>query len=119
MCLEARRLSDDRRVDRGDGIARLADLRPDLPQQLRAVRASETRIVAREVRSEIAEVGRSEDRVHHRMEEDVTVGMANEPRRMLDRDTAQDQAAARRETVNIVPEPDAPRLPLPDLQGGH
>jgi hypothetical protein len=28
---------------------------------------------------------------------------------MLDRDTAQDQAAARRETVNIVAEPDALR----------
>jgi hypothetical protein len=57
------------------------------------------------VRSEIAEVRRSEDRVHDRVEEDVTIGVANEPRRVLDRDTAYDQAAARRETVNIVTEP--------------
>jgi hypothetical protein len=39
------------------------------------------------------------------MEENVTIGVADEPRRVLDRDTAQDQAAARRETVNIVTEP--------------
>jgi hypothetical protein len=43
------------------------------------------------------------------VKEDVTIGVANEPRRVLDRDTAQDQAAARRETVNIVPEPGALR----------
>jgi len=39
------------------------------------------------------------------VKEDVTIGVAYEPRRVLDRDTAQDQAAARRETVNIVTEP--------------
>jgi hypothetical protein len=38
------------------------------------------------------------------VKEDVTVGVANEPRRVLDRDTAQNQAVARRETVNIVTE---------------
>jgi hypothetical protein len=43
------------------------------------------------------------------MKEDVPVGVADEPRRVLDRDTAQDQAAARRETVNIVPEAGALR----------
>lgn len=43
------------------------------------------------------------------MEENVAIGVANEPRRVLDRDTAQNQAAARRETVNIVAEPDALR----------
>src|SRR5207247_491116 len=100
----AGRLRNDRRVDRDDGVARLADLRSDLAQQLLAVRASETRIVAREVRSEIAEVRRSEDRVHDRVEEHVTIGVASEPLRVLDRDTAQDQAAARREPVTIVPE---------------
>jgi len=82
------RLRNDRRVDRDDGVARLTDLRSDLTQQLLAVRASETRIVAREMRSEIAEVRRSEDRVHDRVKEDVTIGVANEPRRVLDRDTA-------------------------------
>jgi hypothetical protein len=39
------------------------------------------------------------------VKEDVTIGVANEPRRVLDRDTAYNQAAARRETVNIVTEP--------------
>jgi hypothetical protein len=43
------------------------------------------------------------------MEENVAVGVAKEPRRVLDRDTAQDQAAARRETVNIVTEAGALR----------
>jgi hypothetical protein len=38
------------------------------------------------------------------VKENVTIGVAYEPRRVLDRDTAQDQAAARHETVNIVPE---------------
>jgi hypothetical protein len=38
------------------------------------------------------------------VEKDVTIGVANEPRRVLDRDTAYYQAATRRETVNIVPE---------------
>jgi len=61
------------------------------------------------MRSEIAEVRRSEDRVHDRVKEDVTIGVANEPRRVLDRDTAHYQAAARRETVNIVTEPGALR----------
>jgi hypothetical protein len=41
------------------------------------------------------------------VQENVTIGVANEPRRVLDRDTAQDQAVARRETVNIVTEPGA------------
>ena len=61
------------------------------------------------MRSEIAEVRRSEDRVHDRVKKDVTIGVADEPRRVLDRDTAQDQAAARRETVNIVTEAGALR----------
>jgi hypothetical protein len=43
------------------------------------------------------------------VEKDITVGVANEPRRVLDRDTAQYQAAARRETMDIVTEPDALR----------
>jgi len=43
------------------------------------------------------------------VKEDVTIGVANEPRRVLDRDTAHYQAAARRETVNIVTEPGALR----------
>jgi hypothetical protein len=43
------------------------------------------------------------------VKEDIPIGMANEPRRVLDRDTAHDQAAARRETVNIVPEAGALR----------
>src|SRR2546423_5171560 len=102
----ARRLSDDRRVDRYDAVARLADLRPDLAQQLRAVCTGKTRVVAREMRSKIAETGRSEYRVHDRMEEDVAVGVTYEPGRMLDRYAAYYQAAARRETMNIVPEPD-------------
>ena len=55
------------------------------------------------MRSEIAEARRSEDRVRDRMEEDVAVGVAHEPRRVLDRDAAQDQAATRRETMDIVP----------------
>lgn len=40
------------------------------------------------------------------MKEDVTVGVTNEPRRVLDRDAAHNKAATRRETMNIVPEPD-------------
>jgi len=43
------------------------------------------------------------------VKEDVTIGVADEPRRVLDRDTAQDQAATRRETVNIVTEAGALR----------
>jgi hypothetical protein len=39
------------------------------------------------------------------MEKDITVGVASEPRRVLDRDTAYEQAAARRETMDIVTEP--------------
>jgi hypothetical protein len=61
------------------------------------------------MRSEIAEVRRSKDGVHHRMEKDIAVGVANEPRRVLDRDTAHYQAAARRETMDIVTEPGALR----------
>ena len=37
------------------------------------------------------------------MEEDVAVGVAHEPRRVLDRDAAQHEAATRRETMDIVP----------------
>jgi len=40
------------------------------------------------------------------MEEDVAVGVTYEPGRMLDRYAAYDQTATRRETMNIVPEPD-------------
>src|SRR5919201_837494 len=109
MRTQARLLRDDRRVERDDRVARLANLRPDPAQQLCAIRARVLRVVAREVRSEIAEAACSEDRVHHRMKEDVTIGHAYEPRRVLDRDAAQDQAATRRETMDIVTEPDALR----------
>jgi hypothetical protein len=43
------------------------------------------------------------------VQENVTIGVANEPRRVLDRDTTQDQAVTRRETVNIVTEAGALR----------
>jgi hypothetical protein len=43
------------------------------------------------------------------VKENVTIGVANEPRRVLDRYAAQDQAAARHETVNIVTEAGALR----------
>ena len=63
--------------------------------------------VGREEPPEIAEPGRTEQRVGHGMERDIAVGVAVEPRRPRDLDAAQGERRARSERMAVVPEPDA------------
>ena len=78
---ELRRLRDDRRVDVADRVATLARQRRDVAQQRAAVGALPARIGVREVRAEVAQRERAEERVADRVQQHVGIGMAGEPAR--------------------------------------
>src|SRR5581483_2853088 len=106
---EPRRLRDDRRVQRSDPQSALADEDTNPAQQLQAARSRIRGVVAREVPTEITEIRGAEERVHEGVQQDVAVGVAHEPLRVLDRDTAEHEPAIGRETMDIVPDADPHR----------
>lgn len=56
--------------------------------------------------ADVGESGRSEQRIGHRMKNDVGVAMSDEPLFVRDFDAAEYQSASRFEAVNIVSETD-------------
>ena len=80
---------------RGDQVA------DDRAQQRDRVRVLPLRIRVREVLADVAEPGGAEQRVDHRVGEDVGVGVAGEPDVVRDRDAAEDQRPAGRERVRV------------------
>src|SRR5207244_8606383 len=105
--LDPRRLADDRGVDAherapgGPGGARCAIQEDD------AVGVLPSLIGGREVRSDVAEPGGSQDRVHDRVREDVSVRMAGEPSSMVDDDRPEQQRASVFEAMSVESEADA------------
>ena len=61
----------------------------------------------REQPSEIAQPGGAEERIGHRVEDDIPVRVAGEPRRTVDRDPAEDEGHPRAEGMEVVADADA------------
>ena len=76
----------------------------DGAQQLERVGVLEARVGVGEVLADVAERGRAEQRVDHRVGEHVGVGVAGEPLLVRDVDAAEDQRAAGRERVRVDPQ---------------
>ena len=74
-----RRLGEDGGVDVGDRESGVADLRADLAQEAAAVGVLVFRIAVRKMPADVAERGRPEERVAHRVNQDVGVGVPREP----------------------------------------
>ena len=79
----------------------------DGPQQVDRVGVAPALVVGREVRAEVAEPGRAEQRVDHGVGDHVGVGVALEPSVVLDLDPAEDQPPPGGEAVAVVADPDA------------
>ncbi len=77
-----------------------------LRQKLEPADPSVGRIGVGEVLPEIAERGRSEERVAQRVADDITVGMAKEARLPLEVDSAEVQRASLRMRVHVQADPD-------------
>ena len=91
---------DDPPGDRADGGA----------QQVDRVGVAPALVVVGEERADVAAAGGAEQRVDHRVGEDVGVGVAGEAALVLDLDAAEDEPAALGEAVAVVADADAHRL---------
>ena len=101
---QPRLLADERRVDVDDPAGDRAD---DGAQQVDRVGVAPALLVVGEERADVAAAGGAEQGVDHRVGEDVGVGVPGEAALVLDLDPAEDQAAALREAVAVVADPDA------------
>ena len=77
---EPRRLRDHRRVDVADAIALFDASATTCAQEVAAVRALPARVAVREMRAEVAQRERAEDRVGDRMQQHVGIGVAEQAR---------------------------------------
>ncbi len=59
------------------------------------------------MRAEIAEVGRSEERVAERVDEGIRVRMPREPERVVDAHPAENERPPRDEGMNVIADADA------------
>src|SRR5260221_58363 len=104
---QPRLLADQGRVDVDDPAADRAD---DGAQHVDRVGVAPALLVVGEEGADVALPGRAEQRVDHRVGEDVSVGVAAQPALVLDLDPAQDQGAALGEAVTVVADSDAHEL---------
>jgi hypothetical protein len=84
-----------------------------MPQKDEAVASLPSGIGVREVRADVAERRRAQDRVGDRVRQDVRVGMAFQAEFTWDRHATQDQGPPRRETMHV------PAEAHPDLGQGR
>ena len=101
-------------------LASMLTMRPgtvpiDGAQQIDRVRTLPPLLLGREERADVAPARGAEQRVDHRVGEDVGVGVAGQTALVLDLDPAEDQASTLGEAVAVVADPDAhlsnPRRP--------
>src|ERR687898_2044345 len=67
-----------------------------------AVSVAETLLGGREMLADVAQRGRTEDRVGDGVEQDIGVGMPVQPPIVRDLDPAEDQTPSRREAMSVV-----------------
>ena len=70
-------------------------------EQHERVRATVRRVIRRKERADVAEAGGAEQCIGERMGDHVTVGVADEPTRMVDRDAAEHERNAFAERVRV------------------
>ena len=83
----------------------LLDLLDDLRQQPRAVQPAPLRIGIRVVFPDIAQPGRPQERIGHRMANHVRVGVPQQSARVLDPEPTQDQRPPLAQPMRVVPDP--------------
>ena len=83
----------------------LLDLLDNFRQQPRAVQATPLRIGIRVVFPDIAQPGRSQKGIGHRVANHVRVGVPEQPERMLDPEPTQDQRPPLAQPMRVVPDP--------------
>ena len=89
----------------------------DLRQQPRAVEPAPLGIGVRVVFPDIAQPGRPQQRVGHRVANHVRVGMPQQPERMLDPKSTQDQRPTLAQPMRVVPDPN-PHVQAPSSSEG-
>ncbi|MCY1302881.1 hypothetical protein D9M70_525640 [compost metagenome] len=96
------RLRNHGGIDIADLIARLAHAARSLAQQHAAVGAGKARVGIGEMAADVAQRGRAEQRVSHRVQQRVGIGMAQQAAVMRDFHAAKDQLAAGHQRVDVI-----------------
>ena len=102
-----RRLRDDGGVEIDDGESREPDFLRDLAKERAAVRVPVLRVRIGKVQPDVPERGRAEQRVAHRVDQHVGVGVPREPLFEGNRDAADDELPPLDERVHVVTLPDS------------
>jgi len=95
-------LGDDGVVDVADFPALGVDQRNHMTQQHAAVGALELRVGVRKVFADITQRGRAEQGIAQGVQQDVTVGVSEQPEAVCNAHAAQSNEIAFSETVHIV-----------------
>ena len=93
---------DHGRIDVSDAEGMFDQQFTDALQKAQAGNALPFRVGVREMRADVTEAGRAEQRVANRMGQRVAVGVSHRAQMKLDFDTAQDELAAFGEAMQIV-----------------
>src|SRR5215475_498950 len=97
-----RAFGQDSRVDVGDLEPALLEQAADVAQKDEARGAGPPRVAVGEMRADVAERGRAEQRVGYRVRQAVTVGMAEQSALVRDFDPAEDQLTTFDQTVDVI-----------------
>ena len=84
----------------------LLDPVDDLRQKPGAVQPTPLRIGVRVMLADIAQAGRPQERIGHRVADHVGVGMPDQAARVLDPEPSQDQRPPLAQSMRVVPDPD-------------
>ena len=99
---ESRTFADDGGVHVDDAVAGGRDLRHCGGEQFRGIGVLPLRVAVGEVRADVAERRRAEERIYQGMDQRVGVGMAGEAVLPGELDAAEDEPAPGREPVRVV-----------------
>ena len=104
---QLRALADDGRVDVLDFIAGAAHLVHRRAEKLGGIGAAPLLVRVRKMRADVAERRRAEERVDHRVYENVSVGVGLQPRAVGNQHASQDKGLALLEDVRVISESNA------------
>ena len=104
---DARPLADQGRIDMLDLAARGLDQAARMVEEQRRVGARPARVGRREVAADVASTERAQERVGHRMQADVGIGVADQAQWAGQADAHQHETVAGAEPVDVEAEPRA------------
>jgi hypothetical protein len=102
MRAKLRALKDHNGVDMLDGKPPFVKKLANVFEKVKAVRAFPFGIAIREMRANVAEAGRAEERIANGVREDVAIGMPDRPLAEGNYDAADDEIAASGEAMQVV-----------------